>query len=299
MLASTVLVTVGVVVEFAELLLFNREMQPLQRRILFVGAALVIVGCAGEFWFEKQAGDLEGQLQQASDVKVAALARDEAADNKIAKQAAQSAAALGVKVDTLPSFVASKEGQITGQITKFQSFAITEKARADAVSAELNRDRTDLVQARTEAQAAAKKAESELAVMNAANTPRGMTLNQQIDFAERMKAFSGLTANVFTPPSTTPDAGPLADLLGTLLTKANWKVGPFVPIGGWAKYVLVCVGKNPKTNVEAAAQTIVLALRSYGIQAFIDPDLGPDIPASGSGNLLSNPDMTIIIGAKQ
>jgi hypothetical protein len=114
-----------------------------------------------------------------------------------------------------------------------------------------------------------------------------------------MKSFSGLSVNVFVPPSTTADAGPFAELLGAMLKKAGWKVGSGTSMGGWARYVLVCTGENPKPNVEVAAEEIARTLQVDGIITFIDPKLGPYIPLTGVGIPLKSTDMTILVGSRQ
>ena len=296
---STVVVAVGVFIELGALFVFSKSMPPTEKAVLVFATALITAGCVGEYIFGSRANHAASELQQASDRTVAALKTQQEADHKIAAQAAAHAADLGVTVDNLHNFVTQKEKDAAQQFLAFKNFASDEKIRTDTLISQLNDDKTNLEKARDDAQAAAKQAESELAVMRAANTPRGMTTEQQNEFISRMTAFAGLTANVFTPPSTTPDTGPLAELLIALLTKANWKVGSGVPIGGWAKAVFVCVGDHPKPNIASAATAIVLALRADGILAFINAELGPNIPLTGVGSPLANPDMTIVVGAKQ
>ena len=226
-------------------------------------------------------------------------ANEISAANERAANAVREAGRLGVKVDTLPSFVTQKESEINGQISAFQKFATDQQAQDKAAIAELTRAKDVVTKARTDAITAANAAIQTSAAMAAANAPRALLPNQQTSFVEQMRPFMGLSANVFTMPSNTPDAAPLADMLGRLLISANWKVGGGVPIAGYAKYVLVCIGDKPPPNVEAAAKTLVLALRADGIQAFIDTTLGPNVPFTGAGSPLGNPDMTILVGTKQ
>jgi hypothetical protein len=97
---STIAVFFGVIVEMADLLLFNKEMTRLKRAVLFFATLLIAVGCWGEWYFEHKAIGIEGRLQQISDEKIASLARAEAADNKIATTAAAHAADIGISVQT-------------------------------------------------------------------------------------------------------------------------------------------------------------------------------------------------------
>ena len=264
----------------------------LEKLLSALFTVVVIVGCAFEHVADNRISDLVAQEEALAGAKIADA-------NAKASDAAKKAGELGVKVETLPTFVARKETEINGDIGRFQQYAATSKTQADAAIHQLAVDTAALDKARTDAQAAAKQAEAQLAAMKAANTPRTIVEEDQANFVSRMKTFSGIAANIFTPPSTSSDAGPLAGLLGTLLEKADWKVAMGAPIGGWAKFVLVCVGKNPKPNVQNAAKMLVLALRAEGIQSFVDFDLGPNIPLTGAGDPLPNPDMTILVGAKQ
>src|SRR5258708_4913165 len=112
---STIAVFVGVLVEMGDLLLLNKEMSRFQRGILFFATFMIALGCWGEWYFEHEAKGIETQLQQVSDQRVAALARAEAADNKIATQAAVAAGHLGVNVNTLSTFVTKTEQKATTQ----------------------------------------------------------------------------------------------------------------------------------------------------------------------------------------
>jgi hypothetical protein len=256
------------------------------------GWRILVAGLAAEtaIGFVLVAIDTEIGVMQRSRI---AITQERAAN------AEREAGRLGVDVTNLHAFVSAQEQEITSQFARFKSFAENELAKTEELIDELNRSRQDLNKARTEAQAAAKLAETELTAMQAANAPRTITPQKQPEFVARLKPFAGLKVNVFTPPSTTSDAGPLAQLLESLLTQANWKVAQAAPIAGWAKFVLACTGNHPTPNVEAAATAFVFALRANGIQAFIDPNNGPNIPLTGAGSPLPDPDMTILVGAKQ
>jgi predicted trehalose synthase len=81
-----------------------------------IGAILVVVGVAGELITEYKASEVEGRLQSLSRQTEGLLfseASDAEAkiadDNSIATNAANDAAALGVTVSNLHSFVDGKE----------------------------------------------------------------------------------------------------------------------------------------------------------------------------------------------
>ena len=91
---STALVIFGVVLEFVDLLSFNKEMSRRQKVLLLVATVFVVVGCAGEFLFEHDAAEAESQLQRQSDETVARLEAAEAGDKStIARDEAKLAAA--------------------------------------------------------------------------------------------------------------------------------------------------------------------------------------------------------------
>ncbi|HLZ75107.1 hypothetical protein [Phenylobacterium sp.] len=98
---STAVVAAGVTLEFFDLLFFSKEMTRLQRWVLFLATIMIVLGCGGEFVFERQASQAEAALERAANSKIAELSRAEAADNKIAQQAARDAAALGTRVGTV------------------------------------------------------------------------------------------------------------------------------------------------------------------------------------------------------
>lgn len=174
----TALVAAGVVLELFDLLIFSKDMSGWQRRLLFVASFMVVIGCGGEFVFEKQAMDAETKLQRQSDDTVAKLQAAEASDSKIATQAAAKAAGLGVTVGTLGTTV-------TRETTRANALAAEARAQqreTSATVAELNQRRAELDRARTDAQAAAKQAANELSGLEArvkAREPRTLTDDQR------------------------------------------------------------------------------------------------------------------------
>ena len=260
-----------------------------------LGLSLTIVvalGCGFEHVAENKIADLESQESGQA-------GKDIAAAKNSAAQAIQRAAELGLKVDKLPDFVKAKEGEINGQIADFQKFSNSARNQANAAMERLQDDTAALDKTRADAETAATKAEAAQKAMEEANAPRWIPPDKQHDFVAKMKSFAGMRVNIVTPPSTTADAGPLAGELQELLTKADWKVGSAAPIAGWAKYVLVCTGKNPTPHVAEVSKELVLALRRADIPSFLDPDLGPSIPITGAAAQVDNPDLSILVGAKQ
>lgn len=306
LLVMTGLVAIGVVMEGPEIVREarnawlqckgnrkrHRSIAPWITLIGALGWLFVAVGVAGEGYWEARVSHDDEAITSFDEQKLGDAEQAAAAANKLAGE-------LGVKVDELPSFVAKKEGELTGNIAQFQLYAHSVERQTASDLKRLREDTDALNKARDDATAAAKQAETERAAAEAVIAPRYLTPQQQTEFVAKTAAFPGLAANVLTPPSNTPDAGPLASLLESLLKQAKWKTGSMQSFGGWAKYVLVCVGKTPKPAVNSAAMAIVLELRADGIPAFIDNEIEPSVQTNGVGRPLPNADMTIIIGSKQ
>jgi hypothetical protein len=82
---AVVAVAIGVSIEFVDLLIFNREMRPLQKGVLIFATLLIVAGCGGEYIFGSWARNAASLLQQASDEKVAE-------SNRLAQLAEKAAA---------------------------------------------------------------------------------------------------------------------------------------------------------------------------------------------------------------
>lgn len=271
------------------------------------GFAILVIGLAGEWYSStivhgRDADRIISLTRESQQLQHDNLSLKEEAkaaegkiaeDNKMANKAASDAAKLSINVGNLHDFVKRQIDQNNAAVVELKkNTADLEKARADAMAAATDA-KEDIAKAE---QALAQEEEIRNQII-ALTAPR--TVQQQDAFVRSLKPFAGVTANILLPPSTTPDSGPLATLLVTLLTKAGWKTGFLQALSGWSKAVLVCTGKDPKPNVAAAAKALVLALRAANILAFVNPELGPEVEASGQGSLRPSPDMTILVGSKQ
>jgi hypothetical protein len=297
MVVATILVAIGVLIEVWATILEVRDERRAGGKIkwhhilTFMGAIFVAAFVGLECVAEYKGGDIETQVR--SNNAAAQLELTNRANSAVA-----DAVEITNKFGGLHSFVTAKEGELDNHFAAFKRYADDERQRTEAVIVELNADQQKLDKARNDAIAAANEAKEALAAVQAANAPRYLLPQQQTDFVSSMNGFSGLAAQILVPPSTTSDTGPLASLLESLLKQAGWKSGTMQTFGGWSKYVQVCIGKTPKPNVADAATAIVIAMRQANIQAFINNDLGPSIPASGSGTTVEKPDMTILVGSK-
>ncbi len=307
LLLMTALVAIGVIMEGPEIVhearnawlqcrghkTRHRSIAPWITLIGALGWLFVAVGVAGEGYWEVQVSHDDEAITSFDEQKLGDAEKSAADANKLAGE-------LGVKVDELPSFVAQKEGELTGNIAQFQQYARLVQGQTASDLKRLKEDTVTLNKARDDATAAAKQAESELASVRAAMAPRYLTPKQQTAFVTRMTQFPRLSANLLTTPSSSPDTGPLESLLESLLKQAQWNIGSLQSSNGWANNVYVCIGKNPKPGIENAATAIVLELRADGILAFIDKEHGSNVkPGIGVGTPLRDPDMTIIVGSKQ
>jgi hypothetical protein len=72
---STLVVVIGLILEFGALLYFSKEIHPIERKLLILGSILVTLGVGGEYVFSARASNAASKLQQASDQKVAELDR--------------------------------------------------------------------------------------------------------------------------------------------------------------------------------------------------------------------------------
>jgi hypothetical protein len=301
---STIAVFVGVIVEMGDLLVFNKEMTRLQRGVLFVATLLIMAGCGGEWFFEHQATALEGQLQQISDAKVAGLARDEAADNKIATQAAAKAGALGVKVDKLPDFVKAKEDEISRKSSALEGFANAVTQRDSATAAELTRDSAALNRARDDAQGAAAAAETQLETMRRERAPRGFSPQQEKNFVAHLEQFSGTTVGIWRADTTSPDTLPFADAIGDLLAKAKWIArGTSISHAARASAVNVLVRSGAPKSAEDAANALVSELTADGFSALRGPAFTDEKVMQGNAiaeNVFGGtvPDVLVFVGTR-
>jgi len=91
---ATLAVVIGLIVEFAVLLIFAKEISRTERWLLIFANILVAGGVGGEYVFGGRATTAAIQLQQASDEKVAMLGKDTAEAKKDAADAIERAAQL-------------------------------------------------------------------------------------------------------------------------------------------------------------------------------------------------------------
>jgi hypothetical protein len=306
LLVMTALVAFGVIMEGPEIVhearnawlqcrgrrARHRSIAPWITLIGAIGWLFIAVGVAGEVYWEVKVSHDDEAITSFDEQKLGDAEKSAADANKLAGE-------LGVKVDELPSFVAKREGELNDNIAQFRRYARFAQGQTANDLKRLKDDTDALNNARDDATAAAKQAERERAAMEAANAPRYLTPQQQADFVAKMATFPGLSANVLTTPSNTPDVGPLAALLESLLVQAKWKTGSMQGLAGWAKYVHVCVGKSPKPAVVSSASIFAAELNADGIPAFVDNTIEPNIQATGVGTLLPNPDLLVIVGSKQ
>jgi hypothetical protein len=269
---STLAVFIGVIVEMADLLLFNKEMTRLQRRILFIATFLIAAGCGGEWYFEDQAAQAESQLQQLSDQKVAQLQAGEAADRNTAQQAAAKAGSLGVTVGTLDQTVRQ------------------ETARADVLSHEttatvsaLDRDRADLDRARVDAQASETKAVAALETIRKEGGSRTLTAAQRAKLAAVLRGALTLSVPVESVAGDVeayPYAIQLRDALRDAKATSEWQAFPYPFV--WFNEPGIYVWEGGGSRAKREGDALLRALKSVGInadEADTPKDLGGPTPA--------------------
>jgi hypothetical protein len=187
---STVLVMGGVVIEFAALLIFSKDMPRREKIALFFGNVLVIVGVGGEWIFGGREADAASTLQQMSDQKVAALQREQEADHKTAAQAAAYAASLGVTVEKLPDLVNGKLAIVNRQYAVLKIGVDAETKRDTALISQFDKDKKTFDTARNDALTSAGKAEAAVATINRAEADIAAALNSVQDMRQRVIAMT-------------------------------------------------------------------------------------------------------------
>jgi hypothetical protein len=89
---STIAVAVGVFIELLALLIFSKEMPPLEKKVMVFATLLIVAGCCGEFIFGSRAGDAAAQLQAAQNAAVQSAKTEAAKASDSAAQAIERAA---------------------------------------------------------------------------------------------------------------------------------------------------------------------------------------------------------------
>ncbi|KGW92067.1 hypothetical protein [Burkholderia pseudomallei] len=277
---ATLIVVGGVVVEFIALLLFSKEMNKWERVLLFIGNVLVVGGVGGEYIFSARATAAATKLQQISDERIAELGREQAADHKVATEAAKYAASLGVSVKGLRNFVADQE------------------TRNNNVVAELKRNTTGLQKARDEALAAAEVTKKDLADMThllseerdvrqkmlAVITPRDLTPVEQEIMIRKLAVFSPARVDIIT----FGDTKEIADFGGKLantLNLAGWRPKLWSAFSGASYGVVgipIFIRKGAPTEADNAASALVHALTDDNVSAQkFAPFEGENLPIGG------------------
>jgi len=260
---ATGIVTAGVVIELVALLLFGKEMSRNEKIALAIGSILVVLGVGGEWVFGSRASAIAVQIQQASDEKIATLAKDEGADHKIAAQAAADAAGLGVNVQNLHTFVNTQESHNNAAVTELQhSTAGLNKARDDALAA-ADGTKKDLAQ-----MTALLAQESDLrAKIEKLTAPRQISEQQVAQMSVALKLFAGQQWEVI-PYWDMKESLDLANRIYAALDKAKWvwkKQERWTGIMGVVAGVLVYSHPQASAKTRNAAAALVKALNDVGI----------------------------------
>jgi hypothetical protein len=298
---ATLIVVIGVITEFLALLFFSKEMNKWERILLFVGNVLVVAGVGGEYVFNARATAAATKLQQISDEKIAELGREQAADHKVATQAAEYAASLGVNVNGLRDFVTKQESynnDVIGELKR--STAGLNEARDEALAAAevTKKDLADMTQLLTEESQIRQK-------MIAVITPRELTPVEQDSMVRRLAVFSPNRVDIITFGDTKEIADFGAKLASTL-SLAGWKPKLWSAFSG-ASYGVVGIpiftrkGSPPEAENAASALEHVLTDDNISTKR-LDPFEGKDLPIGGVNgppwNSNDIADIRVYVGAK-
>jgi hypothetical protein len=298
LVVATVVVAVGVAMEFAEELgelweaIRGRHKLSRAKQVVFLGTLLVIGGVAAEFWAEFRGADFETKLRGNNEAAQGVL-------DARARAATKAAVDLTAKFGGLQGFVDAQERQMDAEMGDFRAFADSEKRETKAVIGDLNRNRADLAAARLDAQSAAAASKRDLAEVAtlleqerelrqrivALTTPRALSPEKAVELADSLRPFANTSFDMYV--TNDPDSVALVNQIGAILKNAGWQWKPAASIGA-----LSLTGKNPQISIvtvsgvsveiaESAKETLgsaVLALvnglRRAGIAA--SPIASPD-----------------------
>jgi len=253
---STIVVVVGVFIEFVALFVFSKHMPRSEKAVMVFATALVALGCGGEYIFGSRATDAATQLQNASDIEVAEA-------HKSANEAAKKAGELGISLDTLSQTVDKQK-----------------KLIKDAVD-DLNRETTALNKARDDAQISANKSKESMEKMtalleqervlrdklDAKTRPREISDAQMAEVAKVISKFPGQKFDVATVMDM-KEPGDLTQRLFTVLINGKWIYDKPVNQGfllGGVEGVLIYAHPESSENTKAAAVALAKALNAIGI----------------------------------
>lgn len=228
---STIVVVIGVIVEFGALLFFSKHMSRGEKITLFIGSVLVIFGVAGEYVFGSRASTMASQLQQLSDQKISTLEAQQEADRKLAAQATKDAADLGLNVVDLKQFVKNKASEIDSAKSELKKdIDSLERARDDALQAS-NGAKKSLIEATTlisEEKALQIKLDKQLSdakqnieELQKTLDPRRLTDTQKSNLARSLKGNTSGKITIIAQTSAF-DAKSYAEQLATVLNAAGW-----------------------------------------------------------------------------
>jgi hypothetical protein len=163
---AAAVVVIGIVLESIELVRYIREKKIGEKKFELLGVGILLLGLIGEVVSQVQSNNRNGLV-------IGVLNERASKANKAANDAAKAAAELGVTVDNVQGFVRSKEAAADSQLAALKAFVAADEARNAAVIAQLEKSRDKLGKARSEAEAAAERAE------RAARTVAGRTITPE------------------------------------------------------------------------------------------------------------------------
>lgn len=206
------IVVAGVILEFAVLLAGSWTLARRDKALLLLANVLIAGGVGGEYMQGFREAATAHEAESASARTIAALKSQEAADQKIASQAAAYAADLGVTVEVIRDYVTWKQADAESQLANFKRDIEGERNRNAAAVSALQASMADLNTVRDRAQAATASIKSDLAEMTslldqeralrqqmtAAMTPRGFSPDQQEAARQKLEIFGPMRVDIIT-----------------------------------------------------------------------------------------------------
>ena len=296
LLLMTFLVVVGVVFEGPEIAhdvkaawlrcrgkkIRNREAAPWITLAAAFGWLVIVIGVAGEGYWESAVSNDDGKIQAFDEAKLA--------DATIkSNSAVADAVTLANSFGGLHKFVEAEERKIDQDLAGFKTYANDENQRTAALLTDLNRDRKELDKARAEAVAADQEAQRALAADNARHALRNLDTSQQKRIATAMSAWktvppvsgSGMRQQIAAVFSTSPSFDPsrLADQIADALGPqggAGWFISRNPVTFGVAKaaYGVVISGTSTRRSKDVES-ALAAALSKEGILVNVAPTPNP------------------------
>lgn len=221
---------------------------------------------------------LAGLIREASNLEIAqAMKQSSDADaragtaNERAANASREAASATVLAKKYEADIASSNAQAAEARSMAKGF------EADIAKAN---------QSAAEANATAEKERISRLQLELRLAPRTLTAQQSQQMTSALSAYRGVKIDIVVS-SNVPEIERIAQAIVNALSRAGWEIGAFeISMGGAGNVQGILVGarNDSEQRMQRAAETLVLTLRSYGIDSGLWDFEQLVFPGSSTGN---------------